>query len=507
MSTTDSLSATWIPRQMSTWCAREGPLQHAGPLGDLWANPPNGGTLITCDSAGRQTACSPASAATDSERYARVLASLEVGRGDVVAWRAANTALSVFMMRACWQIGAIAAPIHHLAGKAEMASISELAAPDHIFASAESLSGVETAQDPGDEERHTEHHDIDPASIALVLHTSGSSGVPKAVLHTHRALSYKARLMVDIHGLTPHDAVLMPAPLAHISGLLNGVLLPAAGGFKTVLMEKWSPELALGLIEEHSISFMVGPTTFFTALESAPGFSSRRVDSMRIISAGGSGVTPEFVDRISVKFGAEVKRSYGSTEAPTITTSDHGSSLEARSTTDGRPVGNSEIVLHPDTGELLVTGPEMFAGYVDSEETAAATSTYEGRDWFHTGDLGEIGSGGSLRITGRIKDTIIRAGENIAAAEIESALTEHPDVAAAAAIGISHDVKGEIVCAIVQLVQGVPSSAFGLKECSTLFSELGIPKYRTPERLEILGSLPLLASGKVDKAALLAQFG
>ena len=135
------------------------------------------------------------------------------------------------------------------------------------------------------------------------MFTSGSTGEPKAVLHTHRGLAHKALTMVDVHDLSSDDAVLMPAPLAHISGLLNGVLVSGAAGMRTVLMDKWDPEQGLNLIEEERVSFMIGPPALFTGLMSVPSFSRERVASMRVISTGAMGVTPEFVTAAHEGFG------------------------------------------------------------------------------------------------------------------------------------------------------------------------------------------------------------
>src|SRR5262249_51279934 len=150
----------------------------------------------------------------------------------------------------------------------------------------------------------------------------------------------------------------MPAPCAHISGLLNGITLPGAVPFPAVFMARWDPVAALDLIEQHRVTFMVGPPTFFLSMMEAPGFSSPRVASLRLISSGGAGVSQSFVDQAEQAFGAQVKRTYGSTEAPTIVT-------------DGRPIGSVALELDTD-GELLVRGEEVCVGYLDPEQTKEA---------------------------------------------------------------------------------------------------------------------------------------
>src|SRR5439155_21329639 len=147
-----------------------------------------------------------------------------------------------------------------------------------------------------------------------------------------------------------------------ISGLLNGVLLPGVAGMTSVLMGRWDPEQALALIAAERVSFMIGPPTFFVGLMGAVGFSSEAVSSIRLVSCGGAGVTPAFVAAATGRLDATVKRTYGSTEAPTVTTSYAGDPPDRARDTDGRPVGEVELKLAPD-GELWLRGPELFVGY------------------------------------------------------------------------------------------------------------------------------------------------
>ncbi len=201
-----------------------------------------------------------------------------------------------------------------------------------------------------------------------------------------------------------------------------------------------------------------------------------------------------------------MKRTYGSTEAPTITTSTPGDSATRARETDGRATGAARLrVSDPATGrerppgeigELWLRGPELFAGYADAEQTRASIS----RGWFRTGDLATVDDDGWLTIVGRIKDIIIRGGENIAAAEVEGILEAHPDVRAAVAVGQPDDRLGERVCAFV-----VASHPFDLETCRAWFAEQGVARFKTPERVVQLDELPLLAAGKADRAALKAR--
>jgi cyclohexanecarboxylate-CoA ligase len=404
--------------------------------------------------------------------------------GDVVAWQSANRHEVVLLYRAVWRLGAIAAPVHHQATAAERDALFERLAP-RIVVDLDALPHGAPVIEPW----------TDGSALAAVLFTSGSSGQPKGVLHSQRTLAYKAAQMTRVHGLGMSDCVLMPAPLAHVSGLLNGITLPGTAPFRSVLMSRWSPDEALDLIEREQVTFMVGPPTFFVSLLGAAGFTPERVASLRLVSSGGAGVTEAFVEDASQRLGCVVKRTYGSTEVPTIATSDPYDDVDAARRHDGRPIGAVELRLAPD-GELLVQGPECCCGYLDPAETATAF-THDG--WFRTGDVATFDNGW-LNIVGRIKDVIIRGGENISAAEVENVLEASPEVRHAVAVGYPDERLGERVCAFV-----VASASFDLEACRAWFERQGVARYKTPEQVVVLTAFPTLPTGKPDRSALRAE--
>jgi cyclohexanecarboxylate-CoA ligase len=416
-----------------------------------------------------------------------------VGPGDVVSWQLPNGDDAIALFRACWRVGAVAAPVHHLAGPADVAALRDrLGSAVHVDGPDAVPTGPPVA--PGSGSGSGSVGRVDAGSVALALATSGSTGTPKVALHTHRGLVYKARLMARVHQLGPGDCVLMPAPMAHVSGLQNGVLL-ACSGMRVVPMAKWDAGAALDLIARERVTFMIGPPAFFVSLMDAPGFTPEAVASLRQISCGGAGVTPAFVRAASEALGCRVKRTYGSTEAPTVTTSTLDDPADLAATTDGRPVGLVELRLG-EGGELLVRGPELFVGYSDPEATAAAF-TPDG--WFRTGDLGVLDERGWLTIVGRIKDVIIRGGENISPGEIEAVLEAHPAVRQAAVIGYPDRRLGERVCAFVVAAADVD---FDLAACRAWCEARGVTRFKWPERVERLDALPLLPAGKPDRATL-----
>jgi acyl-CoA synthetase (AMP-forming)/AMP-acid ligase II len=454
-----------------------GPSSHSGRL-----------VLIDPDAPGPGTSFDAAALDDVVGRLAGALRAQGIEAGATVAWQSSNRWEAVALYRACWRLGAVAAPVHHQAGPAEL---------DHILGQLDPALVIDPDQVADLAERGQpiagpgpEH----PEDLAVVLHTSGSTGTPKGVLHTQAGLAHKAQLMSTVHGLDAGDAILMPAPLAHISGLMNAVTLPGARGMTAVLMRRWDPERALALIEAHRITFMIGPPTFFVALADAPGFAPERVASLRLISSGGAGVTPSFVTETAERFGCVVKRTYGSTEAPTVTTSFAGDDPDRARSTDGRPTGRARVRI-AESGEIEVRGPEVFVGYTDPVRTREAVAD----GWFRTGDLGSVDDHGWLTVTGRLKDLIIRGGENIAAAEVERVLGAHPWVRQAAAVGQPDRRLGERVCAFVVCAPGTP---LDLATCAAWFAECGVARFKTPEAVVVVDELPLLAAGKIDRSEL-----
>jgi len=451
------------------------------------------------------------------ERVATVAGGLlaaGVEPGQTVAWQRPNGLDAIALYRAAWRVGAVAAPLHHLAGPAEVSALLSRLDPAVFVGPGDGVPAGRPAPRGAVE--------VDPAGVAVALATAGSTGVPKLALHTHRGLAYKARLMARTHQLGADDCFLLAPPLAHISGLLNGVLV-TVGGMRAVPMARWEPGAALELVEREQVSFMVGPPAFFVALLGVPGFATERVRSLRQVSCGGAGVTPAFVRSASAALECRVKRSYGSTEAPTVTTSTLDDDLDRAATTDGCPVGHAELrvvdtvdaidaidaieaidaapglgdVAPGATGEIWVRGPEVCAGYDDPAATEAAFTT---DGWFRTGDLGAVDPDGWLTVVGRLKDVIIRGGENIAASEVEGVLEAHPAVRQAAVVGYPDPRLGERVCAFVEA-----DPAFDLHECQAWFAARGITKFKWPERVEVVEALPLLPAGKPDRAALRAS--
>jgi cyclohexanecarboxylate-CoA ligase len=294
-------------------------------------------------------------------------------------------------------------------------------------------------------------------------------------------------------------------PVTHVAGLTYGILLPLTNAIAIVLMDTWDPGCALELLERESIAVMISTPVFMRTMIDHPKFEATDRTSVRLFSLGGAGVAPSMVREGAAAFDCWCKRTYGSTEYPTLTTGSAGDAPERDATTDGQLIGEAELrIVDPETlvdvapgrpGELLARGPEMFTGYLDAALDAQA---FTADGWFRTGDLA-VFDGEYLTIVDRLKDIIIRGGENISAQEVEALLVTHPAVAEAVCVAMPDPVMGEKVCAYVIPAPGAEPTLDGIR---THLLECGLARFKLPERLELRAALPRTASGKVQKAPL-----
>ncbi len=343
---------------------------------------------------------------------------------------------------------------------------------------------------------------------AVILWTSGTTSDPKGVVHTHQTLRVEADTIADAHDMRSGESLLLPMPVTHVAGLTYGVLLPVTSAITAVLMDVWEPGRALDLVREERVAVMISTPVFLRTMIDHPAFGDSDVSSLRLFSLGGAGVAPAMVREGAAAFDCWCKRTYGSTEYPTLTTGRLGDSPEQDATTDGRLIDRAELrIADPETladvgpgiaGELLVRGPEMFVGYLDR---ALDAESFAPGGWFRTGDLARY-DGTHLTIVDRLKDVIIRGGENISAQEVEALLVTHPGVSEAACVAAPDPVMGEMVCAYV-----IPSGddAPTLEDLRAHLVAQGLARFKLPSRMEVRGELPRTASGKVQKAPLRAE--
>ncbi|MDV6270621.1 AMP-binding protein [Rhodococcus globerulus] len=330
-------------------------------------------------------------------------------------------------------------------------------------------------------------------AISLLMFTSGTTGRAKGVLHSHRSLLADADSIAKLFDMSD-VSVFMPSPVAHVTGLVYGVLMPLLMGGNCVLQHRWDPAVAVAMIETNQCRTSVGATPFLRGLTDE--YRSRAMrSSLTSFICGGADVPQALVREAEQVMGTTVVRAYGLTEMPTVTCGGPTDSDDIRSTTDGRLTGSSRArIIEPaadGSGELEVRGPELCAGYLDPRDTADAFSV---DGWFRTGDLARI-AGDTITIVGRAKDLIVRGGENISAKEVEDLLLDLEDVKDVALVGLPDPLLGEKACAVMVVDGAQPS----LSEITAYLLTRGVAKYKIPEYLLSVAELPRTPSGKIQK--------
>ena len=347
---------------------------------------------------------------------------------------------------------------------------------------------------------------VDPLGVKLVLYTSGTTGRPKGVLHSHVTLARILRTSGGHWGMKPGEATLMPSPVTHVSGYANGLEAPLVLGTRTVLKESWNAAEAVALIERHDLIGTVAATPFLVELAQAARDSGKRLPVFRFFACGGAAVPGELIPAANAAFAnCRAFRVFGASEVPLVT---FGWPRDERlaATTDGEIVDYTVRVVDADDrdvpdgeeGEILARGPGMMMGYADEVQTREAI-TPDG--FFRTGDLGVRTPEGAITITGRKKDLIIRGGENISAKEIEDVLHTHPGVRVAAVVAMPHARLGVGVCAY-SIGRGDAPDA---DELMAHVAASGLARQKIPERFELVEDFPRTASGKVRKDQLRAD--
>jgi fatty-acyl-CoA synthase len=353
--------------------------------------------------------------------------------------------------------------------------------------------------------------EVSASDAAQIEYTSGTTGAPKgAVLH-HRGITNNARLVTRGLGVGPGDVWLNPLPLFHVAGCVVGVLGALASRAALVQPLVFDPGLALDLCESEQVTaFGTVPTTLIAMMEH-PDFAGRDLSSLRAVGAGGASVPSALVRRIESALGLQFSVLFGQTEAScTITKTRLDDSAEDKAETVGLPLPQTEVCIMDhatgavaapgEVGELCTRGYAVMDGYFEMPEATAAAIDAE--RWLHTGDLATMDSRGYCRIVGRIKDMIIRGGENIYPAEIEEVLFSHPAVGDVAVVGIPDPKWGEQVTAFVRLA---PDQRADEHELHRFVREQLAP-HKTPREWIFLDELPLTASGKVQKFVLRDRF-
>lgn len=353
--------------------------------------------------------------------------------------------------------------------------------------------------------------EVAPGDVTQIQYTSGTTGFPKGALLHHHGLVQNARDVMARFGLGAGDVFMHMMPLFHTTGCAVLVLGIIDAGATMLLPPMFDPAMIVKVIERERPGHLLGVPTMLVALVDEAVRSGRDVSSFRRIMSGGAMVAPELINRVKAAFGPTVEIVYGQTEcSPVITMVWQDDALADVTGTIGQPLPNMDVaILDPKTGAVLPIGEQgeictrgyhVMTGYNDNPEATAKAIDADG--WLHTGDLGRMDSRGYVSITGRVKEMIIRGGENLFPAEIENAMLEHPDVGEVAVVGVPCPTYGEQVACFMRASGGRRPDGAELKA----FIRERLSPQKTPKHWIWVDQWPMTGSGKIQKFKLAEQF-
>ena len=336
----------------------------------------------------------------------------------------------------------------------------------------------------------------DPDAVRMIMYTSGTTGRPKGVLHSHNSI-HALIAQIREHGLIePGDTFLVPSPIAHIGGSIYAFETPLLAGSTAVLMERWDADDAVALLVARHCTHMAGATPFLEQILAAAERAGTDLPDLKVFICGGASVPPSLIRRASAYFArALVTRVYGSTEVP-VTTVGSPHDGDRAADTDGAPGIAHVRLARTDTaseGEITARGAQMLVGYLHAEDESGA---FDADGYYRTGDLGRW-DGDCLVVTGRAKDIIIRNGENISPKEIEDILVGHLGIVEVAVVGLPDPRTGERACAVVVPRDGCAGPA--VADLVGFLGKRGVARFKVPEQVAVWESLPRNDAGKVLK--------
>ena len=479
---------------------------------------------------------------SETDRCAQGLVALGVGPGDVVSVQLPNWIEWVVLFLATKRIGAVLNTLVPIYRERELKFMLDLARPkvlvvprefrgfdhaqmmqslvsglpcvQHILVIGDPLEGTEQWADFATRAWENEPDAVDldarrpdPNDITLLIFTSGTTGEPKGVMHTHNTLGACTSDLPRRQFVTSDTVVHMASTMGHLTGLLWGAQMTIQEGATCILQEKWSAGEFVELVERHKITYTTAATPFLSDLLGLQDLAEHDVSSLqRFVCAGAP------IPRAMVRLAKErlpnlvVAGGWGQTENGLVTASAPTDPPAKIIDSDGYPLKGMAVRVVDQFGNPLPVGAEgrleakgayTFIGYAYRAETTA--ESFDG-EWFRTGDLAVVDEQGYLRITGRTKDVIIRGGENIPVAYIENVLFEHPNISDVAVVGTPDPRLQERACACIVLAPD--TAGITLEEIQEFLGSRGVARQYWPERLEVLAGLPRTASGKIQKFVL-----
>ena len=510
-------------------------------LGDVFAaavadNPDGIAVTGINSSTGEETRLTYAELSRRVDRIALGLVALGVGPGDVVSFQLPNWWQFGALAAACARIGAVSNPLMPIFRQRELrlmlrfaeskvvvvprtfrdfdhagmlrGLLAEMEAGPRLFVvggeGEESFEGFfldRTREEEQDAAGIFAERRPDADALAQLMFTSGTSGEPKAVMHTSNTIVSSAREYARWIGLTGEDRVFMASPLAHQTGFIYGVVLSWLLKTRLALQDIWSAPTAAHTIAAEGATFTMASTPFLSDLANNEAVTPELMRTLRIFVCAGAPIPPEIVRRATGRLGFSVLSCWGMTENGGVTITRPGDPPKKVFETDGKAIDGMEVrvvgadgrPLPPgETGDLMVRGMANFVGYLKRPEL----NDTDAQGWFRTGDLARMDADGYIRITGRSKDVIIRGGENIPVVEIENVLYRHPGVMEAAIVAMPDPRLVERACAFVV---PRPGHAIDLDGIRDFLKAEGVARNYWPERIEIVEAMPRTASGKIQK--------
>jgi cyclohexanecarboxylate-CoA ligase len=470
-----------------------------------------------------------------AERVAAGLRALGIGPGSRVTWQLPTRIESVLIAIALARLGAVQNPIIHLYREREVGAVLRQSKPeffvvpgqwkDRDFGAMARTLGAEL--DSGPEVVVVQDEDApdgDPATlppaptdgdeVRWIYYTSGTTSEPKGVRHTDKTLMAGGLGLAVALDMQPDDVGSMAFPFSHIAGP-DYLFMMIAAGHPAVLIESFVPAEAMEVFRRHNVTMIGGGTAFYSMFLTEQRKTPEQkpfIPTLRKISGGGAPKPPELFWATQKEIGVPLCHGYGMTEVPMIAQGSPHDTDDQLAHTEGAPVRGIEIRIVKDDGavagpgeegEVRVKGAIVFRGYTDD---AATKDAFDDDGWFRTGDLGVLREDGHVSLTGRLKDVIIRKGENISAKEVEDLLFTHPKVGDVAVVGLPDPERGERVCAVVELNEA--GELFSFDEMVAHLQAAGIMTQKIPEQLEVVDRLPRNETlNKVLKYKLREQFG
>jgi acyl-CoA synthetase (AMP-forming)/AMP-acid ligase II len=439
------------------------------------------------------------------------LAARGIGRGSIVAAMLPNRVELIVSMFAAWRIGAALTPVNPALTAAEAGlqivdSRARLVVADAESARKLSETGAavlavdEVLRDNG---AAAPPYATEPEDIALVIYTSGSTGRPKGVILDHANLAATTELIVSWFGFTADTRCLLVLPLFHVNGIMVSVVSALAAGGTSVVAERFDAATFWEQVERVRPTFFSAVPTMYALLAAQPREAEPDTSSLRFVICGAAPMPAELIGRFEKRFGVPVVEGYGLSECTLVCTANPPLGLRKPGTV-GLPLPGVEVAVVDDrdralprgeSGEVVVRGPNVMRGYLRLEEETARTLR---GGWLHTGDVGFFDADGYLVLVDRLKDLIIRGGENISPSEIEHALHLHPAVLEVAVVGRPSDVYGEEPVAFVSLA---PARSADPGELIAHCRET-LARFKVPRDVFIEQALPKTPVGKIDKPAL-----